>query len=180
MSTTTILHRLLLSSLLIAGACGGDDDDNGGGGADGSPEGTADASPDDSDATPSSYAAHLIRPSCAPNDGAAVRILLGESIGGTGCDVDDEASMVELEVWTQEIEAPETFEFGDDAFIGAGRNCPGGEEPCFSFVDGEVHFDSYDEGTGAAGTFVLGTGNEQVTGTFSADWCVPVPAEPCG
>ena len=70
-------------------ACGGDDDGGGGGdgdgAADGAPESAADGAPgDEADAAPSSFVAHLIRPACAPNDGAAVRVLLGDPVGGTG------------------------------------------------------------------------------------------------
>jgi hypothetical protein len=173
--------RLLLSFLLLAGACDSGDDAGGGGDADADAEGgSADGSTDDTDAAPSPYGAHLIRPSCAPNDGAAVRILLGEAIGGDGCNVDDGGAIVDLEVWTRDIEAPETVEFGDGDFTGAGTACPGGEEPCFTYQEGAIHFDRYDDGTGAAGSFTLGSGNEQVSGTFDATWCEPDPPEPCG
>lgn len=175
--------RLLLASLVLGPACGGDDDGGGGGGggddADAAPEGGADGAPDDPDAAPSLFEVNLIRPACAPNDGAAVRVLLGEPVEGTGCNVDATVSMVDLAVWTNEIDAPQTFDL-EDGFVGAAEVCPGGEEPCRSYHVGTIHFDTFEEGVGATGAFDVGEGADSLSGNFSADWCDPAPPEPCG
>ena len=171
--------RLLVSSLWLAAACGGDDDGGGGGGgdADAAADG-ADGAPDEADAAPSLFATNIIRPACAPNDGAAVRILLGEPVGGTGCNVDDSVSMVDLEVWTNDIDAPQTFDLAD--LTGAATVCPGGEEPCRSYNEGTIEFDTFEDGVSATGTFDVGEGADSISGNFSAEWCDPDPPEPCG
>ncbi|HUS66302.1 MAG TPA: hypothetical protein VMZ28_17240 [Kofleriaceae bacterium] len=166
---------------MLAPACGGDDDGGGGGGGgDGDADAAAgaDGAADEADAAPSAFTANIIRPSCAPNDGAAVRILLGEPVDGTGCNVDDSVSMVDLEVWTADIEAPQTFDLAEAD--GAATVCPGGEEPCRTYDVGTIHFDTFEADTGATGTFDVGEGADSLSGTFSADWCDPTPPEPCG
>ena len=173
--------RLLVASLMVSTACGGDDDGGGGGGggdADADPGGSADADTDDTDAAPSGFAADIVRPACAPNDGAAIRVLLGEPLGGTTCGVDDTVSMVDLEVWTNDITAPQTFDLED--LVGAATVCPGGEEPCRMYSTGTITFETFEAGTGATGSFDVGAGADSLSGNFSAEWCEPDPPEPCG
>jgi hypothetical protein len=174
--------------LLAVAACGDDDDDDGTGGSpsDGSPGADAAAGSDAGsagDGAPGAdggrYSVQLVSPSCGPADQAAVAILLGEPTGGS-CAVDDSAPSVRLEVWTREITAPAMFSFAPGEALGGGQLCPGGERPCLSYATGDISFDTYDETSGATGSWRLIDEAGTVTGSFDATWCDPDPPRPCG
>ena len=177
-----------LALLICAPACGGDDDDDTGtqvdgapGSADGAPSGDASAGPDagqgNGDASSGLYPLQLIRPACAPNDAPALRILLGSPIVDDFCAVNNVSSSANLEVWVTEIVAPMTITFAPTEAMGQGELCDA-DGSCRPFDTGEVHFDTYEESSGATGTWRLISGAEQFTGTFDATWCEPDPPEP--
>ena len=175
-----------LAILLAAAACGDDDDGTGGSPSDGSPG--ADAA-DGSDAGTTGdgapgadggqYTLQLVGPSCGPVDQPSIAISLGDPTGAS-CAVDDSAPSVRLSVWTQEITAPVTFSFAPTEALGDGQLCPGGDLPCRSYPTGDIRFDTYDEGSGATGSWRLQDDESTVTGTFGATWCDPDPPRPCG
>jgi hypothetical protein len=179
-----------LAFLLSLFACG-DDDGGSGSSADAAPEsdaseddgdGGTDGSPD-GDASAGEFAVHIIHASCGPADQAAVRIVLGDEDGQDDCAVDENAPSVQLDVWTQDIAAPVTFSFSPTESMASGALCAGGLAPCRSFPYGDIHFDTYDQGAGANGTWrLLGDDQDEiVSGTFEARWCEPDPPPgPCG
>jgi hypothetical protein len=178
--------------LLALFACGDDDGGGSGSDADAAPEsdasdedgnngdgGTADAS---GDGGAGEFAVHLIQPWCGPAEEPAIRIVLGQEDAQDDCAVDETATRVQLDVWTQEIEPPVTFSFSPTEAMASGALCTGDPAPCRSFPYGDIHFDTYDEGNGANGTWrLLGDDQEEtVTGSFEARWCDPDPPPPCG
>jgi hypothetical protein len=179
-----------LAILLSLFACG-DDDGDGGSSADAAPEtdasddgngdGGTDASPD-GDASVGELPVHVIHPWCGPADQPAVRIALGQEDAQNDCAVDESATSVQLDVWTLEIEAPVTFSFSPNEAMASGALCPGAPAQCRSFLYGDIHFDTYEEGSAATGTWrLLGEDEEDsVNGTFEARWCEPDPPVPCG
>ena len=175
-----------LAVLLVVAACGDDDDGSGGSPSDGSPgadaggdAGTgADGAPG-GDASVGEYSLHLVMPWCGPADQGAIAVVLGEA-DGNRCAVDDAAASVRLEVWTRDITAPVTFSFAPTEALGSGILCPGGEQPCRTFPYGDIRFDTYDEESGATGSWRLQGAEDTVTGTFDATWCDPDPPRPCG
>jgi hypothetical protein len=130
------------------------------------------AAPQPPPALAPSYTGQIIVPTCS--DGRrGVRILLGDPASGYSCEMDDGAPMVDLDVSAADIVAPASFDI-DGATV-----CPGADEPCYTFRDASVHFDAFDAGTGAAGSFTVGTGSHQLGGTFSATWCAPLEPPAC-
>ncbi|HKE19928.1 MAG TPA: hypothetical protein VKB80_33875 [Kofleriaceae bacterium] len=178
--------------LLAVTACGDDDDGSGGSPSDGSPgadvgggggggdAGTGADGAAGGDASVGEYSVQFVMPWCGPADQGAVAVVLGEA-GGDRCAVDDAEASVRLEVWTRDITAPVTFSFAPTEAMGSGIVCPGGEQPCHTFPTGDIRFDTYDEDSGATGSWRLqGGGQDTVTGTFDATWCDPDPPRPCG
>jgi hypothetical protein len=170
--------------------CGGDDDgagetvDGSPTGGDGSPGGDGGGDPDGGagdDAAAGEFAVQIIRPSCAPNDGPAVRILLGAE-DGEACAVSDDTPYVDLQAWASpaEIVAPATFSFAPGESNGAGALCPGGDIACRTFDTGSITFQTFRDGVDASGTFVMYGEGADVQGDFETTWCVPDPPEPCG
>jgi hypothetical protein len=174
----------------VVAACGGDDD--GGEDGTGADASSADASAGGGDSGAGSdagsrgdagagpYARHIIAPWCAPNDGPAVRISLGDADAQDSCAIDELAPHVLLDVWTQEIEAPVTYSFAPTEASGSGAFCPGGTAPCRSFSTGDIHFDAYAAGESGVGTWRLLGDEEMMTGDFNATWCEPANPPPCG
>jgi hypothetical protein len=180
-----------LALILATFGCGGDDDDDddpGGTVIDATPSGsdaspTADAAPaadGGADASVGEFAAQLVRPSCAPNDALAIRVLLGTAADGDGCGLDEDAESVQFEVWTREIEAPAIFSFAPGEAIGTGQMCPGGGDPCRTYDTGQIQFEAYEEGGAASGSWTLYEGETMITGDFTATWCEPAVPQPCG
>jgi hypothetical protein len=163
-----------------------DDDPDATAGDDDAAPGGADAGDDDDaaptpDAGPSPYPTHFIRRACAPNDGPAVRMLLGHGVDGALCTLDPVSSSVNIELWTQDIEAPGTYLFSARDPLGAGQVCIGGDGPCVIYQEGEIVFDTFELDVGASGTWRLfGDRGFEESGTFDATWCDPDPPEPCG
>jgi len=180
------MRKLLpgLALILAMSGCGGDDDDSGGSLTDATPSGSDAAPQADAsvlvDAADSNYGVQIIRPSCAPNDEASVRILLGSLADGDPCAVDESLPSVDLQIWAREIEAPANFSFAPGEALGAGAFCPGGGQPCRAADTGEVQFDSFEDGAGAVGTWTLFEEDAGTSGEFTATWCEPDPPEPCG
>jgi hypothetical protein len=174
----------------LIGACGGDDDGGDGDGGSGMDASGADASAGGGDSGADSgtrgdggagpYARHIISPACAPNDGPALRIALGDPHAEDSCAIDQLAPHVLLNVWTQDIDAPVTISFAETEASGSGSFCPGGTAPCRSFSSGDITFDSYAAGEGARGSWRLLGEEEMLTGDFDATWCETTPPPPCG
>jgi hypothetical protein len=192
--------HLGLAFLLLVTACGGDDDSDGaqtdaaaGDGADAAPGGgdaaTQDAAANDggteADASTTVYPVQLIRPSCSPPppplSRPSIRVLLGdEPTGGETCAVDDTRASVTVEVFTRDIVAPMTFNFGTSVG-GRGSYCAGGDAPCREYDIGSITFDTYEAGVGASGSWrLVAEGVEDLTGRFDGEWCEPDPPELCG
>jgi hypothetical protein len=180
-----------LALILATFGCGGDDDDDSGGtDIDATPSGSdaatgADAAPapdggTDTDAAVGDFAIQMVRPSCAPNDALAIRVLLGTAADGDGCALDEDAESVQFEVWTREIEAPAIFSFAPGEALGTAQMCPGGGDPCRSYETAQIQFDAYEEGGAASGTWTVYEGETMIDGDFTATWCEPVTPEPCG
>lgn len=180
---------LVIPLSMSIGGCGGDDDgagetvDGSPTGGDGSPGGDAgdvDAGGGD-DAAAGEFAVQIIRPSCAPNDGPAVRILLGAE-SDDECAVSEEANRLDLQIWASpaEIEAPAIFSFAPGESNGAAQLCSGGNESCRSFETGSITLTVFRDGVDAAGTFALSGEGTDISGGFEATWCTPDPPEPCG
>ncbi len=178
-----------LALILATFGCGGDDDDGPGGtvidatpsGSDASPLADAALPPDGgTDAAVGAFAVQIVRPSCAPNDAPAIRVLLGSAADGDGCAVDEDAESVRFEVWTRDIEAPAIFAFAPGEALGTAQMCPGGGDPCRTYETGQIQFDAFEDGGAASGTWVLYEGETMIDGDFTATWCEPVTPEPCG
>lgn len=175
----TRLGLMLLVSSMIA--CGSSDS---GPGADGAP--SADANPNAPDARigpdgrPVALDNHIIADDCAPNDGPALRLLMtGDSIGDE-CHADGLGESVEIRIYTRSIDAPETIVFDENNFAGNGTHCPGGAAPCLLSESGELHFETYDAGVGATGTFLLQFQDSTLQGRFDATFCDPATPLFCG
>lgn len=184
-------HGWLLGFCLIASAaaCGNSTTPPGGVDAAGSgaDAATADASPTAADARqhdapPSPYASQVLAFTCAPNDGPALRLLLADSVDATTCRQDGFGPSLEIYLWVSpdSITAPQTITFSSGDANGSATHCLGGTAPCLLFDQGEVTFDSYEDGVSGSGTYKLIQGDTVEEGSFDATWCDPATPKLCG
>jgi hypothetical protein len=184
--TTRLALALALLSITIAPAGCGDDDGGSGEQPDaavGVPDagGEADAA-DQVDAAVQTFATHVFQRSCAPTDGPAITVSLSSEVDPETCTPNYFDPTVVFAVYTDSfvIDAPASFSFGV-APGGDGRVCPGAKENCDEATAGDIHFDTFEDGETATGTWMLVTDDGPVSGTFDATWCEPEGGGPfCG
>ena len=120
------------------------------------------------------YANSAIVPSCGPADGPAFRLTLSDApIAADSCSVlIGAARQLEILIYTNEIEAPQTVRF-DSFETGFANDCPGGSAPCVLIEAGEIRFETFSN-QGASGSWRLEIGDEVETGSFNASFCDPM------
>lgn len=187
---TIRLAPILLAFSIASAACGDDDDqpDAAVGEADAAlPDaggeidaGEADAALPDAGGT---YATQVFQHSCGPTDGPAITLVLSSEVDAKTCTPNFFDPTVVFTVYLDDfvIEAPADFVFSNDILGGDGRVCPGGKVDCDAASAGEIHFETFDNGAGATGTWELTTERGVESGSFAATSCVPEGGDPiCG
>lgn len=129
----------------------------------------------------SSYAGAYLTPECAPDDGAALSLLLFDA-AVPECSADSERRSLTFYIFQGSslffpIEAPETITssaasggFGN----GSATECPGGTPPCRVSMEWSITFETFQEDVGASGSYsITFADGETVTGRFDASWCSP-------
>ena len=111
----------------------------------------------------------LIQRSCAPWDGAAIEMTLTKE--RATCQRRP-APYIEMGVWKGlPIQPGQVVKFAAISDVGFASRCER-ENDCVRAESGEITFDTYKDGVGASGSYVLHfKGGETVSGSFDAKWC---------
>ena len=117
---------------------------------------------------------------CAPDDGAAVSVLVYTS-PVPDCSADPEQRSLRITVYdgadsVLPISAPHTITSTATRATGSVIDCPGGRAPCRTSSAFTITFDTYAEGAGATGTYTATFAEgPPATGRFEATWCEVAP-----